>query len=151
MLAFVKKHFFIFLFTGIGILIGLFTHLKSDSIKMYRIIYEYDPFLSESVPIQLLSDTLFYNDEFLIRNTNSSFADTLNSVKRSELKVYSERDLNLKEIEKIIIKISHSKAHYNSHRKSLDSRSIVSALSYIIFGLFIGSLIHLLKSRMLVP
>jgi len=143
--GFIKKHFLIFVLTLIGLLIGLILFFSQESTKMYRVIYEYSK--ENQLPESTQVDTLFYVKLTLVRNFASSYADTLPELKRSELKIYSQKDLNEKEINTIISSVSNNKASLNSFRKDREGRSILLLISYSILGLFVGAILHLWKKN----
>ncbi len=115
--------------------------------KMYRVVYEYSP--EKALPIVTQVDTLFYHRSTLIRNITGSYADTLVELKRSELKIYSQKELTKEGILNFVDEVSNNKATLNSFRKDSEGRSIIFLFSYAILGLFVGVIFHLWKNNRL--
>ncbi|MBL1281163.1 MAG: hypothetical protein COA33_012870 [Fluviicola sp.] len=145
MLGFIKKHFLIFLFAAIGLVIGFVFHFSNETTKMYYVIYQYPKELQ--MPSSVTTDSLFYKNSILVRNITSSYADTLPEVKRSELKVYTHATLSQEDIQNLISDLTNSNASLNSYRKDKEGRSILPVISFLILGIFIGSILYLWNDR----
>jgi len=145
LLGFIKKHFLIFLFAAIGLVIGFVFHFSNETTKMYYVIYQYPKELQ--MPSSVTTDSLFYKNSILVRNITSSYADTLPEVKRSELKVYTHATLSQEDIQNLISDLTNSNASLNSYRKDKEGRSILPVISFLILGIFIGSILYLWNDR----
>jgi len=99
------------------------------------------------MPSSVTTDSLFYKNSILVRNITSSYADTLPEVKRSELKVYTHATLSQEDIQNLISDLTNSNASLNSYRKDKEGRSILPVISFLILGIFIGSILYLWNDR----
>ena len=149
MLGFIKKHSIILLLLLAGSIVGIISYYSTPQTYTYRLIYEYDSNDSEVLNPAFKSDTLVRSDELLMRFAKSSVADTMAAfgLKRSELKLYSDKYLDEDGLSKLFQqRIAKDKVRLIFTRKDGFSRSIISLMSYPMLGLFLGSLIHFLRT-----
>lgn len=148
MLKLVRKHKVSLILVLVGSLIGGIMYINKPTYAAWQITYEFDLETIDELPNFCSTDTLFVQDNILIRSYSSAFGDTLRDeqIARQALKVYLQPGLTKEQatslVERLFFKndVALIRVSFSENQKN---KRIILDMS--LLGFFLGIVLDFIR------